>query len=220
MPAHHAKTRPSVVANARHSPGYGCALRLDRSPRTRSKYSQPLSPARRVSVPTKLKCVARPGPEPPPVHSPRCPFHCQIAAASARRRGRPSIARRSSRRRFRSGSSAHGLGHESIDPEDQRKACYGHSANRGKRCRQHDETTARDSCGTLRECRPPRALPVWDPARPSQSAPTVSFPLRPEKSIRSRRVNGRVALGIGPGIGAEVDMDTLRRACDTSAERR
>ncbi len=27
MPAHHSKTRPLVVANARHSPSYGCALR-------------------------------------------------------------------------------------------------------------------------------------------------------------------------------------------------
>ena len=26
MPAHHAKSRPLVVANARHSPSYGCAL--------------------------------------------------------------------------------------------------------------------------------------------------------------------------------------------------
>jgi hypothetical protein len=32
MPAHHAIRRPLVVANARHSPGYGCALRLDRPP--------------------------------------------------------------------------------------------------------------------------------------------------------------------------------------------
>ncbi|MDR1968220.1 MAG: hypothetical protein LBQ32_05945 [Burkholderiaceae bacterium] len=31
MPAHAAKTRPLVVANARHSTRYGCALRLDRS---------------------------------------------------------------------------------------------------------------------------------------------------------------------------------------------
>jgi hypothetical protein len=30
MPAHSAKTHPLVVANARHSPRYGCALRLDR----------------------------------------------------------------------------------------------------------------------------------------------------------------------------------------------
>ena len=30
MPTHHAKRRPLVVANARHSPSYGCALRLDR----------------------------------------------------------------------------------------------------------------------------------------------------------------------------------------------
>ncbi|QKD42131.1 hypothetical protein HF896_22115 [Alicycliphilus denitrificans] len=29
MPAHHAKTRPLCVANARHSPSYGCALRID-----------------------------------------------------------------------------------------------------------------------------------------------------------------------------------------------
>ena len=29
MPAHHAKTRPLCVANARHNPRYGCALRLD-----------------------------------------------------------------------------------------------------------------------------------------------------------------------------------------------
>jgi len=29
MPAHHAKTRLLVVANARHSPSYGCALRLE-----------------------------------------------------------------------------------------------------------------------------------------------------------------------------------------------
>ena len=28
MPTHHTKRRPLVVANARHSPGYGCALRL------------------------------------------------------------------------------------------------------------------------------------------------------------------------------------------------
>jgi len=27
MPAHHAKSRPLVVANARHSPSYVCALR-------------------------------------------------------------------------------------------------------------------------------------------------------------------------------------------------
>ena len=32
MPAHHARRRPLVVANARHSPSYGCALRLDRTP--------------------------------------------------------------------------------------------------------------------------------------------------------------------------------------------
>ena len=32
MPAHPAKSRPLVSANARHSPGYVCALRLDRSP--------------------------------------------------------------------------------------------------------------------------------------------------------------------------------------------
>src|SRR2546430_4645164 len=32
MPAHHAKSHPLVVANARHSPSYGCALRLDRAP--------------------------------------------------------------------------------------------------------------------------------------------------------------------------------------------
>ena len=32
MPTHHAKRRPLVVANARHSPSYGCALRLDRTP--------------------------------------------------------------------------------------------------------------------------------------------------------------------------------------------
>jgi len=31
MPAQHAKRRPPVVANARHSPSYGCALRLDRT---------------------------------------------------------------------------------------------------------------------------------------------------------------------------------------------
>jgi hypothetical protein len=30
MPALHAKAPPLFVANARHSPGYGCALRLDR----------------------------------------------------------------------------------------------------------------------------------------------------------------------------------------------
>ena len=30
MPAHPAKTHPLVVANARHSPSYGCALRLNR----------------------------------------------------------------------------------------------------------------------------------------------------------------------------------------------
>lgn len=30
MPAHHTQARPLVVANARQSPGYGCALRLDR----------------------------------------------------------------------------------------------------------------------------------------------------------------------------------------------
>jgi hypothetical protein len=29
MPAHHARTPPLCVANARHSPRYGCALRLD-----------------------------------------------------------------------------------------------------------------------------------------------------------------------------------------------
>jgi hypothetical protein len=29
MPAHHPKTPLLVVANARHSPSYGCALRLD-----------------------------------------------------------------------------------------------------------------------------------------------------------------------------------------------
>ena len=32
MPAHHAKGPPLVVANARHSPSYGCALRLDQGP--------------------------------------------------------------------------------------------------------------------------------------------------------------------------------------------
>ncbi|MBS0426239.1 MAG: hypothetical protein JSR41_03005 [Proteobacteria bacterium] len=31
MTAHPAKTRPLCVANARHSPSYGCALRLDRA---------------------------------------------------------------------------------------------------------------------------------------------------------------------------------------------
>jgi hypothetical protein len=31
MPAHHAKTRLLVVANARHSLSYGCALRLDQA---------------------------------------------------------------------------------------------------------------------------------------------------------------------------------------------
>jgi hypothetical protein len=31
MPAHPAQTRPLGVANARHSPSYGCALRLDRA---------------------------------------------------------------------------------------------------------------------------------------------------------------------------------------------
>jgi len=31
MPAYPAKTLPLVVANARHSPSYGCALRLDRA---------------------------------------------------------------------------------------------------------------------------------------------------------------------------------------------
>jgi hypothetical protein len=30
MPAHHPKTHPLGVANARHSLSYGCALRLDR----------------------------------------------------------------------------------------------------------------------------------------------------------------------------------------------
>jgi hypothetical protein len=29
MTARDAKTTPLVIANARHSPGYGCALRLD-----------------------------------------------------------------------------------------------------------------------------------------------------------------------------------------------
>jgi hypothetical protein len=29
MPAHPAQMRPLCVANARHSPSYGCALRLD-----------------------------------------------------------------------------------------------------------------------------------------------------------------------------------------------
>jgi hypothetical protein len=29
MPAHHGKTPLLSVANARHSPSYGCALRLD-----------------------------------------------------------------------------------------------------------------------------------------------------------------------------------------------
>jgi hypothetical protein len=32
MPAHHAKRRLLVVANARNSPGYCCALRLDQTP--------------------------------------------------------------------------------------------------------------------------------------------------------------------------------------------
>jgi hypothetical protein len=32
MPAHHAKRPLLVVTNARHSPGYGCALRLDQAP--------------------------------------------------------------------------------------------------------------------------------------------------------------------------------------------
>jgi hypothetical protein len=31
MPAHHAKKHLLVVANARHSPSYGCALRLDQA---------------------------------------------------------------------------------------------------------------------------------------------------------------------------------------------
>jgi hypothetical protein len=31
MPAHHAKKRLLVVANARHSPSYVCALRLDQA---------------------------------------------------------------------------------------------------------------------------------------------------------------------------------------------
>ena len=31
MPALHAKTPPLVVANARHCPSYGCALRLQRA---------------------------------------------------------------------------------------------------------------------------------------------------------------------------------------------
>jgi hypothetical protein len=30
MPAHHARTHPLVVANARHGPGYDSVLRLDR----------------------------------------------------------------------------------------------------------------------------------------------------------------------------------------------
>ena len=44
MPAHHAQRRPLVVANARHSPSYGCALRLDRTPLR----------ARRSGTPEKL----------------------------------------------------------------------------------------------------------------------------------------------------------------------
>ena len=32
MPAHHVRRHPLVVANARHSPSYGCALRLDQPP--------------------------------------------------------------------------------------------------------------------------------------------------------------------------------------------
>ena len=32
MSAHHTNTRPLGIANARHSPGYVCALRLDRTP--------------------------------------------------------------------------------------------------------------------------------------------------------------------------------------------
>jgi hypothetical protein len=31
MPAHHAKKHLLVVANARHSPSYGCALRRDQT---------------------------------------------------------------------------------------------------------------------------------------------------------------------------------------------
>jgi hypothetical protein len=31
MPAHHVKKRPLVVANARHSPSYVCALRLEQA---------------------------------------------------------------------------------------------------------------------------------------------------------------------------------------------
>jgi hypothetical protein len=44
MPAHHAKTRLLVVANARHSPSYGCALRLDQA-----CFDAPLGHARKLS---------------------------------------------------------------------------------------------------------------------------------------------------------------------------
>jgi len=69
MPAHRTKRRPLVVANARHSPGYGCACApgsdtLGRAARSRSKYSQPLTltftangtvqPTRSISIGSEL----------------------------------------------------------------------------------------------------------------------------------------------------------------------
>jgi hypothetical protein len=43
MPAHHAQTHLLVVANARHSPGYDCALRLDQA-----RFGALLVPARKT----------------------------------------------------------------------------------------------------------------------------------------------------------------------------
>ena len=41
MPAQHAQRRPVVVANARHSPGYGYALRQGREALAFARHKQP-----------------------------------------------------------------------------------------------------------------------------------------------------------------------------------
>ena len=49
MPAHHAIRRLLVVANARHSPGYGCALRLDQAP-----FDVLLEVVERIGIPAEV----------------------------------------------------------------------------------------------------------------------------------------------------------------------
>ncbi len=41
MPAHHPKTHPLVVANGRHSPGYGYALRQGQEALAFARHKQP-----------------------------------------------------------------------------------------------------------------------------------------------------------------------------------